>query len=293
MSGTVGGVVSFGDGPIVCGVDFSEPSRRALRYAHALAGRLGQPLVVVGAIDPLIAEAAARTGPGAFPDRAKRDLEELVAATLGGGVGAASLLVPVGPADRELLAAARVRHASAIVMGTEGLGRARRLIFGSTTLRVMRHTDRPVLAVPPARDASATVAPPARILCGVDFSEASKSAARAAVALGRRLAIPVTLVNAVPGLTLPSVWDVMLSPTDDEREAHARVNLTTFAATLGSPAPAVLAVCGEPEEIFARESASAGALIALGLGDLSGHRPGTTALRIMAETRAPVLAVPK
>ena len=157
----------------------------------------------------------------------------------------------------------------------------------------MRHTDRPLLAVPPAKDGALTVAPPSRVLCGVDFSDASKSAARAAVALGKRLGIPVTLVNAVPGLTLPSIWDVMMSPTDDERATQARVSLTALAATLGSPAPAVLAVCGEPQEIFAQESVSGSALIVVGLGDLSGHRPGTTALRIMAETRVPLLAVPK
>jgi universal stress protein A len=280
----------IGDGPIVCGVDFSEPSRRALRYAHALAGRLGQPLIVVGAIDPLIAEAAARTGPGPFLDRARRDLEELVRTTF--GAVDASFLVPVGPPDRELLAAARTARASAIVVGTEGLGRAHRLVFGSTTRRVMRQTDRPVLAVPPEKEGGAEAGVPARILCGVDFSEASRSAARAAVALGQRLGVPVTLVHAVGRFTLPSIWETMMAPTDEEREAQARDNLDALAAAVGSPRPATLAAAGEAHEIFARESTGE-TLIVLGLGDLSGHRPGATALRIMAETHTPVLAVPR
>lgn len=286
----------IGDGPIVCGVDFSEPSRRALRYAHALAGALGQPLVVIGAIDPLIAEAATRMGPASLPDQARRDLEALVHTTIGAtaaGAAPPSVLVPVGPADRELLAGARAAHASAIVIGTEGLGRAQRLVFGSTTRRVMRHTDRPVLAVPPAKNGGAEAALPARILCGVDFSEASRSAARAAVALGQRLDVPVTLVHAIARLTMPSMWDVMVAPTDEERETQARANLDTLAAASGPPRPAVLAGVAEAYEIFAHETRAGASLIVLGLGDLAGHRPGTTALRIMAETHAPVLAIPK
>ena len=41
--------------PLVCGIDFSVDSRRALVFAANLAGRLQRPLTVVTVIDPLLA----------------------------------------------------------------------------------------------------------------------------------------------------------------------------------------------------------------------------------------------
>jgi nucleotide-binding universal stress UspA family protein len=288
-------------GPIVCGVDFSAGSRRALVRAHALARQLGLPLTVVSAIDPLLAEAAiARFGPGQFAGRATRDLqafiEEAVGKTKAEGP-TTSAATPVGNAAKELLEAGDAAGASMIVVGTEGLGRTRRFMFGSTTLRVIRAAERPVLAVPPPGDGADASDASARsftqILCGVDFGDPSIAAARAAVDLGRALDVPVQLLNAVAGLTLPSIWDIMLAPGDEARAAAAREKLRALAATLGTPAPAVAAEVGEADDVFGREVVRGGtALVVLGLGDAAGHRPGSTALRIMAETRVPVLVVP-
>jgi nucleotide-binding universal stress UspA family protein len=290
-----------GSGPVVCGVDFSDASKHALQVANALAARLGQPLVVVSAIDPLIAEAAAvRLGPGTFTERAERDLDAFVREAAAGGPAAPSVSVrtAAGSPHKELLDTAGTARAGVIVVGTEGLGRARRFVFGSTTLRVMRGTHRPVLAVPPprrveGRQSAVDDGTIQRMVCGIDFSEPSRAAAAEAVALARHLKVPVTLVHAVPRLTLPSIWDVMMAPTDDEREAQAQTNLTQLAASLGTPAPALVAAVAEPHELMAQEAAAGpGTLIVLGLGDLSGHRPGSTAMRIMGETHLPVLAVP-
>jgi putative intracellular protease/amidase len=237
-------------GPIVCGVDFSEASRHALEFASAFAARLGQSLVVVSAIDPLIAEAASASLGPAFVERVRNDLEGFVHESIGdrGGV---SLLTPAGPAAKELLHAAAATRAGAIAIGTEGLGRARRVIFGSTTLRVMRGADRPVLAVPPSHEEAGAIS---QILCGVDFSDPSRAAAREAVELGRHLSVPVTLLHAVGRLTMPSAWDVMMAPTDAEREARAKTNIQTLAASLGAPEPRTVAAIAEPGELMAQEA---------------------------------------
>lgn len=277
-------------GPVVCGVDFSEASRHALEFACAFATRLGQSIVVVSAIDPLIAEAASASLGPAFVERVRSDLEGFVHECVG-DEGRVSLLTPAGYAAKELLQAATAARAGVIVIGTEGLGRARRVVFGSTTLRVMRGADRPVLAVPPASDGAPKVGDISQILCGVDFGDPSRAAAREATELGRHLKVPVTLLHAVGRLTMPSAWDVMLAPTDTEREAHATANIRTLAASLGPPEPRTVAAIAEPAELVAQE-ASPGTLVVLGLGDLSGHRPGSTAMRIMAGTHLPVLGVP-
>ena len=293
-------------GPVVCGVDFSEASRHALEFASAFAARLGQSIVVVSAIDPLIAEAASARLGQAFIERVRTDLEGFVHESIGDMSGV-SLLTPAGSAAKELLHAAATARAGTIVIGTEGLGRARRVVFGSTTLRVMRGADRPVLAVPPpfdfaqgapsnagkaAHDGAAQVGDISQILCGVDFSDPSRAAAREAAELGRHLKVPVTLLHAVGRLTMPSAWDVMLAPTDTEREAQAAANIRTLAASLGPPEPRTVAAIAEPAELMAQE-ATPGTLVVLGLGDFSGQRPGSTAMRIMAGTHLPVLGVPK
>ena len=51
------------------------------------------------------------------------------------------------PAD-EILRTARRHRADLVVVGTRGMGRAARLLLGSTADAVLRHTRVPVLAVP-------------------------------------------------------------------------------------------------------------------------------------------------
>lgn len=277
-------------GPVVCGVDFSDASRHALEFAAAFAARLGQSIIVVSAIDPLIAEAASASLGPAFVERVRADLEGFVHESIGDRVPV-SFLTPAGSAAKELLHAAATARAGMIVVGTEGLGRARRVVFGSTTLRVMRGTNRPVLAVPPAHESAAETGAIAQILCGVDFGDPSRAAAREAVELGRHLHVPVTLLHAVGRITMPSAWDVMLAPTDAEREARAKTNIQSLAASFGPPEPRTVAAIAEPGELMAQEARS-GTIVVLGLGDLSGNRPGSTAMRIMADTHLPVLAIP-
>jgi nucleotide-binding universal stress UspA family protein len=279
---------------IVCGVDFSEASTRAVAWAHMLAGRLGRRLVVLAAIEPLLANAArAQSGPAQFLEDARRDLDRFVAPIVGRTADQVTLEIAVGEPETLLLDAASRLDAIAVV-GTHGLGRAERMFFGSTTLRVMRAATRPVLAVPrrgPAPGETEWRPDLQRLVCGVDFSAASVAAARAAHTLGAALSVPLTLVHAVTILTVPTVWDVVLAPPEDEQLEAARAQLDAIARDLGDPVPATLARLGHPEDVLAADAGN-GTLIALGLGDLGGHRPGTTAMHVMAETKVPVLAVP-
>ena len=145
------------------------------------------------------------------------------------------------------VAAGRPSNADAlIVVGTRGLGRAERIIFGSTTLRLMRTTTWPVLAVPhaPADHGHGPAAAPLaidRLICGVDFSTASKAAARAAHTLGQALSVPVEIVHAVQMTARPAVCESILSPPEQEQIAAASSALDAVISSLGSP-PALKAV---------------------------------------------------
>jgi nucleotide-binding universal stress UspA family protein len=283
-------------GPLVCGVDFSEPSRRALAAASAFAAHLGQPLVAVTAIDSLLSQAGGFTsGAGPFLDHCERDLRDFV----GGALGHEQTPVPityraiVGDPAPVLLGVAKELNASMIVAGRHGLGRAHRLIFGSTTLRLMRAGTTPVLAVPvPAEGADRPFARITKIVCGLDFGDASLAAARASHALGQTLSAPVVLVHAITPVTLPTAWDAMLRPPEEQLVEDARERMKAIADRLGTPAPAQVIRLGRAEDVIGAETAEPGALIVLGLGDATGHRPGTTAMRVVAATHAPVLTVP-
>ena len=137
-------------GPVVCGVDFSTASARALRRAAAIARRYGRRLVVLFVEDPVLAAAARAAGDRRASAAATRaSLERFIARTLRRLPRAKiSTALAVGDAAEEILKTARRCHADVVVIGTRGMGRAARLLLGSTADAVLRRTRVPVLTVP-------------------------------------------------------------------------------------------------------------------------------------------------
>jgi nucleotide-binding universal stress UspA family protein len=289
------------NGPIVCGVDFSDPSRRALQVAIVLARQLGLPLTVITVVHPLLAHAAeVQYGPGRFTDDTTRDLEKFVADSVPAGatwMPATRHLVTVGDSAPSLLDSANAARASIVVVGTRGLGRAKRLLFGSTTARILRDATQPVLAVPDhdqpavAMQASAARLEVARLLCAVDLDEASVPAARAALDLGRRLAIPVTLLHAVGDVTGPEDWAPLLESTSRNSAAEAQAKLAQWLAQLGEQPDVIIKPGMAAEVLIAEVAAGPPAWVVIGVG-APGRAPGSTATQVLVESHAPVFAVP-
>lgn len=134
---------------ILCPVDFSEHSKRALATAVDLAALTRGHLVVVTVVDGLLDAAAQASGASesltAQTQQELRDLLEQIAPERREPIGIA---VEVGDAAEQILKQIDECGADLIVMGTQGLEGARRLVFGSTTERVLRESRIPVLAVP-------------------------------------------------------------------------------------------------------------------------------------------------
>ena len=136
-------------GPVVCGVDFSDDSRRALRWAAFMAHHLAQPLVVVHAVEPLLASAAqVHYGADALSATVQPELDAFIAGAIDAGLGVRTTLTAGEPAST-INGTALAEGASVIVVGTQGLGQAGRLWFGSTTMCLLRESTIPVLAIPP------------------------------------------------------------------------------------------------------------------------------------------------
>lgn len=277
-------------GPILCGVDFSEDSRRALRWADFLARRLTQPLIIVHAVETVLASAAqVEYGENAIEQTFQPELEQFVSQTIGDRARV-RLQFGVGEPADILRQTALLVNAGAIVLGTQGMGQAGRMVFGSTTTRVLRGTTMPVLAIP-RRAASRSDAEPRvdQIVVGTDLDAQSDAVIAAAEELARTFDVPVLALHAVPEVAAPDRWSELVAQAVERgiRDARGRI---------GESVPAHWSSevrTGSAATVLTEAASGSHALIVVGLGGgASDDRPGTTAYRVLSEADAPVFAVP-
>jgi nucleotide-binding universal stress UspA family protein len=140
---------------VLCAVDFSQDSARALEYATSLASHAAGRLMILHSVelvptgyDPLVGvnfdivgyedalEKSARTELLKFVARAEPSTCESEA------------IVTRGKPFKEILRVASERHADVIVLGVHGRNALDRLVFGSTTEQLIRRATCPILAVP-------------------------------------------------------------------------------------------------------------------------------------------------
>lgn len=289
-------------GPILCGVDFSDQSRRALMLGTALAGRLDLPLRVATVIDPLLAEAAEiEYGPGRLVADTQRDLDAFVRTVLASDpkvAAACSNRTAVGEPSQLLLEIAAAERASMIVVGTEGVGWMKRMWFGSTTMRLLRAAAVPIVAVPAREPAAGGSAKQPdlgfdRLLCGVDFSAASEAAARMAATLSSRLSVPMILLHIETPTPVKESWKDIAASVLEGQVDKARRHLDALVSELPVRPSAAAVRTGEPAEVLVEQAKAGGrALIVLGLGSAAHARPGATAALVLSHATSPVLAVP-
>lgn len=137
---------------IIVGVDGSETSRRALRWAVEEARLRQASLEVVLAWHPPYVGGYPYTGtlidPTVFEDAARQTLDEVV-----DGVDTSGLPQPVervqclGDAASAILETAK--GADLVVLGSRGLGGFTGLLLGSVSHHVAHHATCPVVIVPP------------------------------------------------------------------------------------------------------------------------------------------------
>lgn len=139
---------------ILCAVDFSSASLRALEYAASLSAIGGPGIRVLHVVD-LVAESRGIHGEPAF-DAAGFHAEMKVAArarlntVISDAVRARcpiTEIVTMGKPDAEILRIAEEEACDLIVLGVHGRSGFDRLIFGSTAQRVVRQAACPVLTI--------------------------------------------------------------------------------------------------------------------------------------------------
>jgi nucleotide-binding universal stress UspA family protein len=183
---------------ILCPVDFSEYSASAVSHAAALArwyeARLTLLHVVqtVGAMDlppvPLEEE-----------ERRQLDARLRTLAPPAPGVNVEYVLREAPEVPAEILAYARQARADLLVVGSHGRSGFERLLLGSVTEKLLRRAACPVMVVPKGLGGAQPDAVPAfdRILCPVDFSEASLASLTLAMNLAQEASSALTIMHAI------------------------------------------------------------------------------------------------
>jgi nucleotide-binding universal stress UspA family protein len=202
---------------ILCPIDFSDFSRRALDYAVAIA-RWYDSTITLLHVSALVPVAAYAPGGGVLPSAAltPADREALLAEMKRVAEGEAGTTVPIesdlaeGSTAVEILAKAEAMGADLLVMGTHGRSGFERLILGSVTEKVLRKAACPVLTVPRGVPDAVPATPVLfkRILCAVDFSDCSMHALNYAMSLAQEADAHLTVMHVIE------------LPPDVPREAH-------------------------------------------------------------------------
>ncbi len=139
-----------------------------------------------------------------------------------------------------------------------------------------------------------------RILCPVDFSDASKAALETAADLAKRQGAALTLLHAypVPGYTVPDGSFVASSKMLEELAEAASTHLEEWrkdAVALGVPGVQAVTAVGEPAaEIVAAAKERSADLVVLGTHGRTGLTHalmGSVAERVVRRARCPVLTV--
>jgi universal stress protein A len=284
---------------ILCPIDFSMQSRAALRYAVSVAGRTGGRVTVMYADDPMLAAAAAAGYDETLLKKAT--MSELRRELVRAGVpidrnpAAAGMAWAIGRPAREIVKAARQQKADLIVIGTQGRSGASRLVFGSTTARVLREAPAPVLAIPPSVRPAPKRWPDGPILGAVDLGGGDRGSVRRMASLARALESDLVLVHAVAKRDGPPWLASALRAKDRDRLAAARSRLETLAASAGAGAAKIRVLLGEPATVVSGLAADVHAgmvVVALRPGHgLLAPRQGSITYRILCESTAPVLAL--
>jgi nucleotide-binding universal stress UspA family protein len=191
---------------ILCPVDTSEFSARAVQHAVAFGGWY-EAQVTVLYVRPVLVAPALWFGapPVGLPEpegaeQAIASVREFVRTAVGDAT--VSVAVSEGPVVDEIVRHASELPADLLVMGTHGLSGFERLLLGSITEKTLRKAPCPVLTVP--RLAAGRDAPPQvtfkTVVCGIDRSPAAHRALDYALSLAQEAGGRLVLVHAIEDL---------------------------------------------------------------------------------------------
>jgi nucleotide-binding universal stress UspA family protein len=286
---------------ILCPIDFSDGSRRALEEAVRQARRHDADLTVLYVYQMLFAGPEVAIWPTVLPldEGTRAMLLEHVAQDLRSvdtkDVRLQTMILDGDPFTA-IVEQARSLPADLVVMGTHGRRGFSRFVLGSVTERVLHTAPCPVLTVPAVPGPSVAPGHAPALLCAVDLL-GSEDTLAAAVALAESQHARLVVAHVVEGLPedAPAVpFDVpeyrRYREADARQRLHqmiqskpGRVSIRTIVVT-GSPHREILRLAHE-------EQAEAIVIGSHGPKFVDRMFFGSTAARVVREAPCPVLTV--
>lgn len=282
---------------ILVGVDFSEPSRRALKRAGSLARVWGAPLAVVHVLKEHPYEASLNPIAllemlGETEEGLSRRLGEFTREVLGEELSVETEL-RVGVPDRDLIAEANERGAGLIVLGGHGKSALQRFFLGSLTESLAAHSPIPVWV---ERGEGADVL--RKVVLPTDLSPRSRRGVVVGLDWARRLALPVVLLHVAETRFLPPRSLLESVSLEQKILEMAQGPFEAFASELplqGLEVDRELRVGHATEEVEALLRAEPGSLLILSTRGRSApptRRMGSVAHQLLRHAPGPTLLVP-
>ncbi|KAA0917997.1 universal stress protein [Dietzia sp. ANT_WB102] len=264
-------------GPVVCGYDGSQDSRRAVAWAAAWARDHDAPLEVISA-DRAVGRVVA------FDETARTNVEGAMREQLTG-------LTSDVPTSYRVIADSPVgalveagRDASAIIVGSRGLTAREDFAMGSTSAGVVEHATCPVIVITPRTPESPAVGP---VVLAADGSAASDAAVAFAFAEAERRSTTLRAVHSVEVPRLPgaSLFDLdqLAESVLAEDEKEVLDALAPHEARHPDVTVELILVVGEPSVTISDEAAGASLLVtgSRGHGGFAGLLLGSVSRRLL------------
>jgi nucleotide-binding universal stress UspA family protein len=292
---------------VLCPVDFSECSRHAVHHALAVAGWYGSSVTVLH----VVANLPTMDVPGVPLTNVDRDRMTAEMRCFVGhippDVSVCFLVRESSDVRREILAEAQALMSDLIVIGSHGRSGFERLLLGSVTEKVVRKSPCPVMVVPPraadAAGAGLIHGGRPRILCAVDFSDASLSALEYAMSLAEEADADLSLLHAIE--VPPELLEHIPVPDDfdvDQCHAAARAACLERLRTLIPPSVRIYCNVGTVamegaayRQILRLSAEEKSDLIVMGVhgrGAVELLLFGSNTARVIRAATCPVLIVP-
>jgi nucleotide-binding universal stress UspA family protein len=290
---------------VICPVDLSDCSRRALVHAFAWARWYQADLRVLHVVaSPALMAVPDGATFMAAPEPTldlSAEVERFVADVAPPDVKANVEILEGDVADTIARVSDR-EPSSVLVMGTHGRTGFQRFLFASVTVDTLHHVRCPALIVPPSnRDTAGATATLKRIVVAVDFHPSSTAAFCYALSLAEELdghLEVLHVISSVPNAVVLQGRPRGLTASEHQMRERALAEIRRLIPDAAREWCSIdeQVIEGPPDrEIVRRASETDAELIVMGFGELPllfSHRLGLTTDRVLRVAPCPVLIVP-
>jgi nucleotide-binding universal stress UspA family protein len=185
---------------LLCPVDFSEASRKALEWSSRFSKEIGARLTVLHVLDTaLLSVGSLAAAPDIFAELRRRADEGFAPLKEELDLKHANFAFEEGVPEDVIVSAATERGADLVVMGTHGLSGFEKFFLGSVTEKVLHRARSPLLLLSPAVEENRLMKPgrSRQIVMAIDLGPASMTVVRHGVWLAEHFQAKLFAVHVV------------------------------------------------------------------------------------------------